>query len=62
MVLKKSNLGIHSSKKYIGRGVSSQLEEIISNLGIHNISHNISHHIAHPVRVASGGTFQIRVY
>ena len=37
---------------------SSQLEQIISNLGIHNTSH----HISHPVRVAPGGTFQIRVY
>ena len=56
MVLKKNQTWEFIVQKNICVGpLSSQLEQIISNLGIHNTSH----HISHPVRAAPGGTFQI---
>ena len=37
MALKKSNLGIHDVSKHLNREIDSQLDQIIFNLGIHNV-------------------------
>ena len=40
MTLKKSNLGIHDASKDLNREINSQLDQIIFDLGIHNIDKN----------------------
>ena len=40
MTLKKSNLGIHDASKHLNREINSQLDQIIFELGIHNIDKN----------------------
>ena len=40
MTLKKSNLGIHDASKHLNREINSQLDQIIFDLGIHNIDKN----------------------
>ena len=40
MALKKSNLGIHDASKHLNREINSQLDQIIFDLGIHNIDKN----------------------
>ena len=37
MPLKKSTLGIHDVSKHLNREINSQLDQIIFNLGIHNV-------------------------
>ena len=37
MALKKSNLGIHDASKHLNREIDSQLDQIIFDLGIHNV-------------------------
>ena len=36
MTLKKSNLGIHDVSKHLNREITSQLDQIIFDLGIHD--------------------------
>ena len=37
MALKKSNLGIHDVSKHLNQEIDSRLDQIIFNLGIHNV-------------------------
>ena len=41
MALKKSNLGIHDVSKDLNREVDSQLDQIIFDLGIHDVDKNV---------------------
>ena len=41
MALKKSNLGIHDVSKHLNREVDSQLDQIIFDLGIHDVDKNV---------------------
>ena len=38
MALKKSKLGIHDASKHLNREINSQLDQIIFDLGIHDVS------------------------
>ena len=40
MALKKSNLGIHDVSKHLNREIDSQLDQIIFDLGIHDVDKN----------------------
>ena len=40
IALKKSNLGIHDASKDLNQEINSQLDQIIFDLGIHNIDKN----------------------
>ena len=37
MALKQTNLGIHDVNKHLNREIDSRLDQIIFNLGIHNV-------------------------
>ena len=41
MALKKSNLGIHDASKHLNREADSQLDQIIFDLGIHDVDKNV---------------------
>ena len=41
MALKKSNLGIHDVSKHLNREIDSQLDQIIFDLGIHDVDKNV---------------------
>ena len=41
MTLKKSNLGIHDVSKHLNREIDSQLDQIIFDLGIHDVDKNV---------------------
>ena len=41
MALKKSNLGIHDASKHLNREIDSQLDQIIFDLGIHDVDKNV---------------------
>ena len=41
MALKKSNLGIHDVSKHLNREADSQLDQIIFDLGIHDVDKNV---------------------
>ncbi len=41
MSLKKSNLGIHDVSKHLNREIDSQLDQIIFDLGIHDVDKNV---------------------
>ena len=41
MALKKSNLGIHDASKLLNREINSQLDQIIFDLGIHDVDKNV---------------------
>ena len=42
MALKKSNLGIHDVSKHLNREMNSQLDQIIFDLGIHNVGKSMN--------------------
>ena len=41
MALEKSNLGIHDVSKHLNREIDSQLDQIIFDLGIHDVDKNV---------------------
>ena len=41
MALKKSNLGIHDASKHLNREADSQLDQIIFDLGLHDVDKNV---------------------
>ena len=41
MPLKKSNLGIHGASKHLNREINSQLDQIIFDLGIHDVDKSV---------------------
>ena len=41
IALKKSNLGIHDASKHLNREADSQLDQIIFDLGIHDVDKNV---------------------
>ena len=41
MALEKSNLGIHDASKHLNREIDSQLDQIIFDLGIHDVDKNV---------------------
>ena len=41
IALKKSNLGIHNASKHLNREADSQLDQIIFDLGIHDVDKNV---------------------
>ena len=41
MALKKSNLGIHDASRHLNREINSQLDQIIFDLGIHDVDKNV---------------------
>ena len=42
MALKKSNLGIHDVSRHLNREIDSQLDQIIFDLGIHNVGKSVN--------------------
>ena len=42
MALKKSNLGIHDASNHLNRANDSQLDQIIFDLGIHNVGKSVN--------------------
>ena len=42
MALKKSNLGIHDASRHLNREINSQLDQIIFDMGIHDVDKNVT--------------------